>query len=336
MTETNEFRAFVAEKGDGGFSRGVRTLTTEELPDGEVTIEVAYSGVNYKDGLAATEKGRVAKVDQLAIGIDLTGTVRESSDPGFAPGDKVIAHGYEIGVGRHGGFAELARVPADWVVPLPTGLSLREAAIIGTAGFTAAMSVRALRRFGVEPGDGEVLVLGATGGVGSVAVATLAALGYEVAAVTGKADAADWLRGLGAATVLDRSEAASEAPKPLERQRWAAAVDPVGGEGLAYALRTMRYRGAVACSGLAGSPKLDTTVLPFIIRAVSILGIDSVEVPIAERREIWAEIGADLRPGGLEGPLIGGEFALEEVEEALDRILAGGARGRQLVVVGGE
>jgi acrylyl-CoA reductase (NADPH) len=336
MNESSEFRAFVASKGDDGFSRGVRTLPVAALPEGEVTIEVAYSGVNYKDGLAATEKGRVAKIDELAVGIDLAGTVAESSDPGFAAGDKVIAHGYEIGVGRHGGFAELARVPAGWVVPLPAGLTLREAATIGTAGFTAAMSVRALRRHGIAPGDGEILVLGATGGVGSVAVATLAALGYEVAAVTGKADAAEWLRGLGATTVLDRSEAAAESPRPLEKQRWAGAVDPVGGEGLAFALRTMRYRGAVACSGLAGSPMLETTVLPFIIRAVSILGIDSVEVPIAERREIWAEIGGELRPGGLDGDLVGGEFGLDEVEEALDRILAGGARGRQLVVVGGE
>lgn len=329
------FRAFVAEQDDDGFRRGVTELTTADLPEGEVTIAVAYSSVNYKDGLASIEKGRVARIPRLAIGIDLAGTVVESSDPRFSAGQPVIAHGYEIGVARHGGFAELARVPAEWVVPLPEGLTPREAATIGTAGFTAALSVQALERHGVEPGDGEVLVLGATGGVGSVAVAMLAARRFEVAAVTAKADAAEWLRGLGAATVMDRSEAASEAPKPLESQRWAGAVDPVGGEGLAFALRTMRYGGAAACSGLAGSPKLETTVLPFIIRAVSILGIDSVEVPIEARRELWNEIGSGLRPRSVDD-LVGGEFGLDEVEGALDRILAGGARGRLLVEVGGE
>lgn len=331
--DARDFRAFVAESSDDGFSRGVVRLASDELPPGELTVEVAYSSVNYKDGLASIEKGRVARIPKLAIGIDLVGTVVESSAAAFSVGDEVIAHGYEIGVARHGGLAELARVPADWAVSLPEGLTMREAATVGTAGFTAAMSVRALERHGLTPQDGPVLVLGASGGVGSVAVAILAERGYEVAAVTGKADAGDWLRQLGAAEVLDRSEAASESPKPLESERWAAAIDPVGGEGLAHALRTMKYGGAVACSGLADSPKLEGTVLPFILRAVSVLGIDSVELPIERRRELWVEIAGELRPRGLDDLLVGGEFELDQVEEALDLILAGGVRGRMLVKV---
>jgi acrylyl-CoA reductase (NADPH) len=316
------FRAFVASKQDDRVERGVRELSDDDLPDGDVTIRVAYSSVNYKDALATIPNGRVARISPLVPGVDLAGTVEGS-------GDEVIVHGYDLGVAHHGGFAERARVPADWVVPLPEGLTLEDAMTLGTAGFTAALSVHQLEARGLAPGDGPVLVLGATGGVGSVAVGILAARGYDVVAATGKDAEHDFLRELGASDVIGRDEVTAAGDRPLESERWAATIDPVGGPATAYALRTTRYGGGVALSGLTAGTKLDTTVMPFILRGVALLGIDSVQAPIELRREIWQRLADELRPRGLE--LLGTEIGLDDLEAALDGILAGKARGRTVV-----
>ncbi len=249
---------------------------------------------------------------------------------GLEPGQSVLVHGYDLGVAHHGGYAEYARVPAGWVVPLPDGLSARQAMTLGTAGFTAALSVVALEDHGLVPGAGPVLVTGATGGVGSVAVSVLAGRGHEVTAVTGKAEAAGWLRSLGAADVVDRS--AFDASRPLQRERWAGAVDCVGGETLAAVLASLRYGAAVAASGNTGGTAVPTTVFPFILRGVSLLGIDSVQCPIDRRREVWTRLAGDLRPSSLDD-LATDEVPLAEVPSALGRILDGGARGRTLVRV---
>ncbi len=330
------FRAFVAEKVEGGdppaITRGVREFAAADLPPGEVEIRVAWSSVNYKDGLATRVDGRVARISPLIPGIDLAGEVVASDGSGIAVGSLVLAHGYDLGVARHGGYAEYQRVPAGWVVPLAPGLSTRDAMAIGTAGFTAAMSVVALEERGLSPDDGPVLVTGASGGVGGTALAILADRGFEVWAATGKADEADRLRALGAAGVLTRDEVTAEG-KPLESERWAGAVDAVGGATLPYILRTLRTGAAVAASGNAGGPKLDTTVFPFILRGVALLGMDSVNVAIERRRHIWDRLATDLRPRAL-GEHVQ-EVTMDTLDVALDGIVAGDARGRWIVRVGG-
>jgi acrylyl-CoA reductase (NADPH) len=334
MTEVpDSFRALLAERDGDDVRRGLRDLRADDLPEGEVTVRVRWSSVNYKDALAVSPKGRVARDYPLVPGIDLAGEVLTADGAGVAPGDEVLVHGYDLGVAHHGGFAEVARVPAGWVVPLPDGLSARQAMALGTAGYTAALSVIRLEEHGLLPGDGPVLVLGATGGVGSTAVSILAGLGHEVHASTGKADAADFLRALGAAAVLSREETSTEAERPLESQRWAGCVDPVGGAALAYALRTTRYGGAVAVSGLTGGTDLHTTVFPFILRAVSVFGIDSVGTPIERRRAVWERLADDLRPPALDDEITR-EVGLEDVDGLLDEVLAGRARGRTVVRVG--
>jgi acrylyl-CoA reductase (NADPH) len=329
---SDNFRALVADRDGDDVTRELRELSPDDLPDGEVTVRVDWSSVNYKDALAVSPKGMVAKGYPLVPGIDLAGEVVESSDGAVQVGAPVIAHGYDLGVAHHGGFAELARVPANWVVPLPDGLDTREAAAIGTAGFTAAMSVQALEERGLSPDDGQVLVLGATGGVGAVAVAILAERGYDVVASTGKPDEGDWLGSLGAGELVSRDETSAESGKPLEKQRWAAVVDPVGGPSLAYALRTLRYGGAVASSGQVGGIKLETTVMPFILRGVSLLGIDSAQVPIDRRRDLWERLSGDMRPRALD-EIATRELSLDEVDGYLDEALKGGGRGRVLVNV---
>ncbi len=330
----NSFRALIAEqRGDDDVVRELSTLEPDALPDGEVTVRVAFSSVNYKDALATTAKGQVARISPLVPGIDLAGEVVESSAPGVSEGQQVIAHGYEIGVARHGGYAEYARVPADWVVPLPDGLDARQAMALGTAGYTAALSVHLLEQRGLAPDQGPVLVTGATGGVGSVAVGILAERGYEVVGSTGKESEHDYLRGLGASDVVSREEATAESERPLEKERWAGAVDPVGGPALAYILRTLRYGGAAAVSGLTGGIAVKATVLPFVLRGVAVIGVDSVATPIELRRAVWERLGGDLRPRGLEDMIV--EVPLEGVEEVLDRILTGGVRGRTVVRIGG-
>lgn len=323
-------RAFLAGHIDGTWQRVVTDLPVADLGDGDVLVEVQYSSINYKDGLASTEQGKVARLDPIVPGIDLAGIVRESDDPAIPVGAAVLAHGYDIGVAHHGGYAALARIPARWVVPMPTGLDARGAMLVGTAGYTAALSVDALERHGLRPGDGPVLVTGATGGVGSMAVGMLAARGHEVVAGTGKMEAADWLRAIGAADVVHRDELAPTAGRPLEKERWAGAVDCVGGDTLAHVLRTLRYGAAVAASGLTGGANLPTTVLPFILRGVSLLGIDSVQTDIDRRRAMWTRIATDLRPTWLDS-LDVTSVGLDDLAPQLDRILAGGMQGRVLV-----
>src|SRR6478672_9088551 len=317
---SDSFAAFTAEKTDDGFRRGITELTLDDLPEGDVVVDVEWSSVNYKDHLAATEKGRVARISPIVPGIDLAGTVRSS--------DAAVVHGYDLGVARHGGYAQVARVPAGWVVPLPAGLTTREAMVVGTAGYTAALSVLALVDHGLESGAGTVLVTGATGGVGSMAVAILAGLGFTVAAATGKADAAPFLRGLGASEIIDRDEI-TDVAKPLQSVRWAGAVDAVGGPTLAHVLATLAPGAAVAASGNVGGAELPTTVLPFILRGVTLFGIDSAGTPIDRRREVWARIASDLKPAGLD--TMAQVVDLEHVEGALDEIGRGGVTGRYLV-----
>jgi acrylyl-CoA reductase (NADPH) len=329
------FRAYIVEQQpDSTVRRSLTTLELEDLHPGDVTIRVEWSSVNYKDALATMPNGGVARVSPLVPGVDLAGTVVESADPDIAPGDAVIAHAYDLGVSHHGGFAEVARVPAAWVVPLPDGLTSREAMAIGTAGFTSALSVERLEARGMQPAGGPVLVTGATGGVGSTAVAMLAARGYQVVGSTGKHSEHEYLRELGAAEVLDRSETVAQSGKVLERERWAGAVDCVGGATLAYVLRTLRYGAAVAASGNTGGRDLNTTVFPFILRGVDLLGIDSVNTPIERRRALWQRLATDLRPPHLEAS-IAREVDLAGVGTALDEIREGRVRGRVVVRVAG-
>lgn len=325
------FRAFIVDRRDDVFIRGLETLKPEALPAGDVDIEVSWSSINYKDGLAATADGKVARAYPLVPGIDMAGTVIRCAHPGIPAGREVIAHGYDLGVSRHGGFAEYARVPADLIVPLPAGLTARDAMAIGTAGFTAALSIAELEARGLEPDTGPVLVTGASGGVGSTAIAILAELGYEVWAVTGKPDEHAALTALGAAGFLSRAEVAAEG-RPLETERWAGAIDSVGAAALPYILRTLRRGGAVAACGNASGSALATTVFPFILRGVAILGIDSAYLPIARRRRIWERLATDLRPRNL-GDRIS-EVTLDTLEPALDAIRSGEARGRWVVRIG--
>ncbi|MCT7661062.1 acrylyl-CoA reductase family protein [Mycobacterium deserti] len=316
-------------------SEGSITLQHEEvdetfLPEGDVEIAVDYSGINYKDALAVTPKGGVARSYPLIPGIDVAGTVTKSTAADFAVGDRVVAHGYDIGTGRHGGYAETARYPADYLVKLDQ-LSTAEAAAIGTAGFTAAMSVNAVRTHGINPEDGPVLVTGATGGVGSISVDLLAALGYEVVASTGKEDAQDWLMQLGATQVIGRVPGEGEKVRALGKSNWAAVVDCVGGTPLAYALSTLNYGGVAAVSGLAGSADLPTTVHPFILRGVTLAGIDSVQLPIAARREVWRQLEDELKPRHLDD--LTADVSVLAAPETLRTIIGGGVTGRTRVVV---
>lgn len=327
------FRAFVVDKPEGGaFTRGLRELTPADLPPGEVTVRVGWSSVNFKDGLAAREDGRVARSYPLVPGIDLAGVVAASDDPAFPAGMPVLANGYDIGTARHGGYAELARIPSGWVVPLPDGLTARDAMALGTAGFTAAMSVAALEQRGLRPGDGPVLVTGASGGVGSTAVAILAARGHEVWAATGKPGEHDRLRELGAVGFLTRDEVTAPG-RPLDSARWAGAVDTVGSATLPYVLRTLRLGAAVAASGNASGAELQTTVFPFILRGAALLGMDSANMAIEARRALWGRLATDLRPRPMDDGI--NEVSLDAVEPALDAIVAGQARGRWVVRVSG-
>jgi putative YhdH/YhfP family quinone oxidoreductase len=324
----DSFRAFRAVTDGDSIERGVVTMTEDELPSDGALVEVHWSSVNYKDGLASTPTGKVARISPIVPGVDLAGVLAEDA-PGLPAGTPVLAHGYDLGVSRHGGFAQFARVPADWLVALPDGFTPRQAMVIGTAGFTAAMSVIALQDHGVTPAAGPVLVTGATGGVGSTAVGMLARLGYEVVASTGKPESAEFLTALGATSVIDRNELAEESKRPLESTLWAGAVDCVGGVTLANVLKKIHYGGSVAASGLTGGNSLPTTVLPFILRGVNLLGIDSVMTPIERRRQVWHRIATDLQPRGFDR--IGHDITLEDLDQALTEILEGRATGRGVV-----
>jgi acrylyl-CoA reductase (NADPH) len=304
-------------------------LSIDQLDPGEVSIRVAYSSINYKDALAATGAGRIIRRFPCVGGIDLSGTVVDSSDPRFRKGDAVLATGYDLGVAHDGGYAEYARVPADWLVPMPKGLSLKDAMAIGTAGYTAALGVVRMEANGLKPGNGPVVVSGATGGVGSIAIDILARLGYEVTALTGKTAEESYLRQLGAKEILARKSLDLSKIKPLDKATWAGAVDNLGGEVLAWMASTMRQAGTIASIGLAASMNLKTTVAPFILRGASLLGIDSGFTPMPLRQEVWGRLAGDMRPPHLALMLRAVPF--DELPREFDRFIKGEAHGRVVV-----
>jgi len=289
------FKAYLLEEANGKVSGRLTEVDESQLPqEGEVTVDVHYSTLNYKDGMILNGLGRLVRSYPQVPGVDYAGTVLESSHPDWKRGDPVVLTGWRVGEWHWGGYAAKARAKAGWLVPLPQGLSLKQAMAVGTAGFTAMLAVMALEKHGIKPGSGEILVTGASGGVGSVAVALLAQAGFHVAAVTGRPEQEAYLKDLGAELIVPRSELAEAPTRPLDKERWAGAIDNVGGTMMARVLTQMRYRSAVAAVGLAGGTQLQTTVLPFLLRGVSILGIDSVMSPKEERLEAWARIARDL------------------------------------------
>lgn len=324
------FNAVLIEKDDAGYRASLRELDDATLPEGDVTVKVEYSTLNYKDGLAITGKGPVVRKFPMVPGIDLAGTVEASSHPGIAVGDRVLLNGWGVGEGHWGGLAQRARLKGEWLVPLPAAFTPRDAMAIGTAGYTAMLCVMALERQGVTPDKGEVLVTGANGGVGSVAVAVLAGLGYTVVASTGRPDEADYLKALGATEILDRAQFAAPG-KPLARERWAGAVDTVGSHTLANVCASTRYRGTVAACGLAQGMDLPATVAPFILRGVTLVGIDSVMAPREERIEAWRRLARDLDPAKL--ALMTREIGLGETINTAAALLEGKVRGRVVVDV---
>lgn len=327
-----QFNAFVVNKTEDDFSAKIQKVTIDDLSSGEVIIKVAYSSVNYKDGLASIPEGKIVRSYPFIPGIDLAGTVVRSNDARFSDGDQVIVTSYELGVSHTGGYSEYARVPADWIVPLPDGLSFEEAMVLGTAGFTAALSVHRLEENGLTPEKGSVLVTGATGGVGSIAVAMLAKRGYHVVASTGKESEYKYLKAIGASEVISREDVNGEKYRPLDKQLWAAAVDPVGGKTLSSIVSKLHYNGSVAVSGLTGGTDVPTTVFPFILRGTNILGIDSVYCPMETRKNLWMRMATDLKPEALIHT-IKQEVTLDSLPQALSAILRGEARGRSIVKI---
>jgi acrylyl-CoA reductase (NADPH) len=293
------FKAYLIDQKDGKTVAGFTRFEENRLDKGEVTLRIACSSVNYKDALAATGAGRIIRRYPCIGGIDMAGTVVGSSDARFKEGDQVIATSYDIGVAHHGGYAEYGRVPADWVVPLPKGMSLHDSMALGTAGYTAALGIVRMEENGLKPENGKVIVSGATGGVGSIAIDILAQLGYEVVALTGKESQADYLRGLGAKEVMLRSSLDLSKVKPLDKALWAGAVDNLGGEVLAWMTSTMQQNGTIASIGLAASMSLNASVAPFILRGASLLGIDSGYTAMPLRRKVWERLAGDMRPGHL-------------------------------------
>lgn len=324
------FSAILIEKGEAGQTVALTSLDEAELPDGDVSIDVEYSTLNYKDGLAITRKSPVVRKFPMVPGIDLAGVVTESTHADWKKGDRVVLNGWGVGEVHWGGLAQRARLNGDWLVPLPANFTTRQAMAIGTAGYTASLCVDALWDQGVRPDQGEILVTGATGGVGSVAIALLAKAGFTVAAATGKASEADYLRGLGATTVLDRAELA-DAGKPLQKERWAGVVDSVGSHTLVNACAQTRYGGTVAACGLAQGMDFPASVAPFILRGVSLLGIDSVMAPSRPRMAAWARLSRDLDVRALDA--IAQEIALGEAIDAAGRLMEGKVRGRIVVDV---
>ena len=324
------FKGILIEKDDAGYRANLTDIDEAQLPEGDVTVAVQYSTLNYKDGLAITGKGPVVRKFPMVPGIDLVGTVEHSSDPEYKVGDAVVLNGWGVGEGHWGGLAQKARLKGNWLVPLPKGFTPKQAMAIGTAGYTAMLCVMALERHGVTPDKGEVLVTGANGGVGSVAVAILAKLGYTVVASTGRAAEAEYLKTLGAAEIVDRAQF-SEPGRPLGKERWAGAVDSVGSHTLANVCATTRYRGAVAACGLAQGMDLPASVAPFILRGVTLAGVDSVMCPRPDRLEAWSRLARDLDPALLE--LITHEIGLSEAIPTAAELMAGKVRGRVVVDV---
>ena len=324
------FNALLLEKSDAGFKAGVKSLDEARLPDGDVLVQIEYSTLNYKDGLAITNKSPVVRQWPMVAGIDGAGVVLESSHPDWAPGDRIVHNGWGVGETRWGCLAERARLSGDWLVAVPSALSTRQAMAIGTAGYTAMLCVLALERHGLKAGDGEVLVTGATGGVGSVAVALLSKLGHRVTAATGKLGETDYLMRLGASTVIDRAEL-SAAGKPLQKERWSAVIDAVGSHTLVNALAQTRYGGVVAACGLAQGHDLPASVMPFILRGVTLAGVDSVMAPIELRREAWRRLAIDLDPLKLDAITV--EVDLDGAIEAAQALMQGKVRGRVVVKI---
>ena len=327
MQET--IQAYVLESAGDKVQGAVTTISTDSLPDADVTIQVAWSGINFKDAMISHGVGRMVRNFPHIPGIDLAGSVVTDRTGRFKAGQKVLVTGYDLGVGAFGGYAQLARVPADWVVPLPDGLSEEEAMTLGTAGFTAMLSVLALERNGLKPGQGPVLVTGATGGVGSCAVDILARDGYEVAASSGKADMKPFLTKLGASQILTREEVVDASSKVMLKELWAGAVDNAGGPTLEYLLRTVKTHGSVALTGLVHSHAFSTTVYPFILRGVNLLGIDSVNCPMDVRVEAWRRLAGESKPRHLTD--IAHTIELPDLPTKLKEILDGGARGRYIL-----
>jgi acrylyl-CoA reductase (NADPH) len=325
------FRALVVDQNEGATTAEIRQLTASDLPIGDVTVAVRYSSLNYKDGLAVTGTARVLRSFPMVPGIDLAGEVLASESDAYRPGDRVVLTGWGIGERHWGGYTQLNRVRSEWLVPLPGGLDLKQSMAIGTAGFTAMLCVLALEDAGLAPGEREVLVTGAAGGVGSVAVALLAAAGYRVAASTGRPEAHEYLRALGASSIVPREELSAPG-RPLEGERWLGAIDTVGGDTLAGVLRSTAYWGAVAACGNAGGAQLNTTVFPFILRGVRLLGVESVLCPPQRRQAAWERLARDLQPAILDE--LTQVVSLTHIPELSRQIIAGQVRGRVVVDLG--
>jgi putative YhdH/YhfP family quinone oxidoreductase len=326
-----KFKAYLIEQDGNAVRSGFVDMDEAQLDAGEVTIRVAYSSVNYKDALAATGAGKIVRRFPCIGGVDMAGTVAASVDPRFAPGDPVICTSYDIGVAHHGGFAELARVPADWTLKLPQGMSLHDAMSCGTAGFTAALGVIRMQSNGLRPGSGPVIVTGASGGVGSIAIEILSRLGYQVTALTGKEGEIDYLKRIGADNVILRQSLDLSRIKPLDRATWSGAVDNLGGDVLAWIAASMQIGGTIASIGLAAGHALNTTVMPFILRGVSLLGIDSVNCPMALRADVWHRLATDMKPRHLDATTRTIPLAL--LPSVFDEFLQGRAHGRIVVKI---
>lgn len=325
------FTGLIVDQHDGGVYASMQTLSMADLPEGEVLVRVAYSSLNYKDGLALTGQGKILRSYPMVPGIDLVGTVEESQADEFRPGDAVVMTGCGAGEYRWGGYAQLARVKAEWLVPLPPTINPQQAMGVGTAGFTAMMCVLALEEHGLKPGGRPVVVSGAAGGVGSIAIAILARLGYHAVASTGREEEATYLRHLGAAEVISREELAAPSNRPLESERWGGAVDSVGGATLAGIIRSLAIGASVAACGNAGGVELHTTVLPFILRGVSLLGMDSLHLPNERRRQIWKRIASDLPLEKLDDTIT--VQPLSRAPDIAQQILSGRVRGRTVLDV---
>ena len=325
------FKALVLREQDRKVSSAIETLAPGQLPEGEVLVRVSHSTLNYKDGMVLNGLGRLVKSYPHVPGVDFAGVVEHSTSPDWQAGDPVVLTGWRVGEWHWGGYAQYARVKADWLVRLPEGMTAERAMAIGTAGFTSMLAVMALERHGLKPADGDVLVTGAAGGVGSVAIAILARLGYRVVAATGRPETHEYLAGLGASAFVDRAELAQPVTRPLQAERWAAAIDSVGSTTLATILTQLRYRGAVAACGLAGGNDLPASVIPFLLRGVNLLGIDSVLSPLPERRQAWRRLAQELAPALIDGMVQ--VIGLGDLPDYANRILEGKVRGRIVVDV---
>ena len=325
------FKALMLEEKDGKVVSSIQQVDEARLPEGDVTVDVTHSTLNYKDGLILEGQGRLVRQYPHIPGVDFAGTVSESANPNFKSGDAVILTGWRVGEARWGGYAAKVRVKGDWLVSMPKGLDARKAMAVGTAGFTAMLAVMALEEHGVDPKKGPVLVTGAAGGLGSVATAILAKLGYQTVCSTGRAETHDYLKSLGASEIISRASIEQPSGRPLESERWAGVIDSVGGSTLATVLPQMMYHGVIASCGLAGGAKFEATVVPFLLRGASILGIDSVMCPIARRKAAWARLATDLPIAKLEATIQPAK--LEDLPKLAPQILAGRVRGRVVVEI---